>query len=101
MSTPGLARLHRWGRSGALDVDIDNHGARLVQVQVQAAQGCVYVQTRGREGALALCTLCVRLTATWRRVGLFGCAVSKGLGRDDDPEVDRTRVSRAPAGHAA
>jgi DNA-binding XRE family transcriptional regulator len=49
-----------------------------VQVQVQAAQGAVYVQTRGRESALALCTLRIRLAATWSRIELFGCAASRG-----------------------
>ncbi len=36
------------------------------------------MQTRGRESALALCTLCIRLAATWSRIELFGCAASRG-----------------------
>jgi hypothetical protein len=46
------------GRSCALDVDIDNRGARLAQVLVHGAQGALYVQTRVRELALALALRC-------------------------------------------
>lgn len=79
MSTPCLARLHGW-RPKRVDVDVDN---RAVSASA-GVHGRVYVQTRGREGALALCTLCVRLVATWRRIEIVRVLGFKGSGHGDD-----------------
>ena len=73
MSTLCLARLHGW-RPKRVDIDTDN---RAVSASA-GVHGRVYVQTRGRESALALCV------SVWllRGVGLklFGRSVSRGRG---------------------